>query len=67
MTGLEEIQKLPKLPTLDRADSTNYIRVVHVTISISCHDCPIQPRVGIDCLELNQVGVILRQKIGSKI
>lgn len=55
MMRLEEIRKLP---ALDRGNSTNYTHV-NVTISISHHDCPIQPRVGIDYLELNQIGVIL--------
>lgn len=38
-----------------------------MTILVSCHHWPIQPRVGIHRLELNQAGVIWRQKIGSKL
>lgn len=67
MIELEEVQKLHKLPALNRTNSINYNHAINVTISISCQDGPIQPREGTDCLELNQIGVMLRQDIGSKI
>lgn len=60
---LEEIQKLP---ALDRGNSTNYTHV-NMTNSISRHDCSIQPRAGIDHLELNHIGVIPGQKTGGNI
>lgn len=67
MMALEEIQKLHKPAAPVRANQPNYPHDVNVTILVSCHDWPIQPRLGIDRLELNQIGVIWRQKIGSKI